>query len=109
MNGAVQLLSTLGKVMVEKLNAASEAATGTIGQVASVVAAYVSRNALLAGEIPSPMRAAHKAIIGLKVGASAVTAASPPEPAVPPKMSITREYMICLESGRKPFDLVAAG
>ncbi|MGE0746970.1 MAG: MucR family transcriptional regulator [Rhodospirillales bacterium] len=63
-----------------------------------IVAAQVSRNAMPATELPGLIRLVHDTLAGL--GHSA-----PPEeelkPAVPIKRSVTPEYIICLEDGRK--------
>ena len=67
---------------------------------ASVVGAYVSHNALSAGELPRLIAQVHQALTTLGSPAPAETA---PElkPAVPVKKSITPDYLICLEDGRK--------
>ena len=67
---------------------------------ASVVGAYVSHNALSAGDLPKLIAQVHQALIALG-GAAPVEAAPELKPAVPVKKSITPDYLICLEDGKK--------
>ena len=72
----------------------------SILQLAScVLAAYVRRNTIPAAEVPGALRNIHQAFVALAGG----TPASPerPKPAVPVKQSVTRNYLVCLEDGRK--------
>ena len=66
---------------------------------ADVVAAYVSANSVTASELPGLIRSVHAALGGVSI---AVEPEAPPkEPAVPVKKSITPEFLVCLEDGRK--------
>ena len=67
---------------------------------AAVVGAYVSHNALSAADVPKLIGQVHAALAGL---GSPVAAEAEPEqrPAVPPRKSITPDYLICLEDGKK--------
>ncbi len=67
---------------------------------ASVVGAYVSHNALSAGDLPKLIAQVHQALIALG-GPAPVEAAPELKPAVPVKKSITPDYLICLEDGKK--------
>ena len=67
---------------------------------ADIVSAYVGANTLTAAELPSLIQAVHRALSGVSSEAEAVEAA-PQEPAVSVKRSITPEFLICLEDGRK--------
>ena len=71
-----------------------------IEMTADIVAAYVSANSVAAGEVPALIRSVHKALIAVRDGGSAVEP-PPTDPAVPVKKSITPEFLICLEDGRK--------
>jgi predicted transcriptional regulator len=63
-----------------------------------VAAAYLSNNSLAATQLPEVIRTIHASLAALQsVGA----AAEPPTPAVPVKKSVTPEYIICLEDGKK--------
>ena len=63
-----------------------------------VLAAFLRHNTLPAGEVPSALRKIHQALVQL-TGAPAPT--ERPKPAVPIKKSVTRNYIVCLEDGRK--------
>jgi predicted transcriptional regulator len=67
---------------------------------ADVVAAYVSNNSLPTqqlGEVISTVYASLRSLDGQKVEA----AAEPLKPAVPIRKSITPDYLVCLEDGKK--------
>jgi predicted transcriptional regulator len=67
---------------------------------ADVVAAYVSNNPVPAGDLPNLISDVHAALG--KVGtASEQAPADKPKPAVNPKRSVTDDYIICLEDGKK--------
>jgi predicted transcriptional regulator len=66
--------------------------------VVRIVAAQVSRNAMPAAELPALIRVVHDALAGL--GNSAPPDGEP-KPAVPIKRSVTPDYIICLEDGRR--------
>ena len=67
-------------------------------QAADIVAAYVSNNAISAGDLPSLLTTVHQ-----KLGELAVDGgeAQRPDPAVPIKKSVTDHHIICLEDGAK--------
>ena len=71
-----------------------------IEMTADIVAAYVGANSVAAGDLPSLIQSVHRALSGVATGAD-VAEAAPKEPAVPIKKSITPDYLICLEDGRK--------
>ncbi|MDP3554981.1 MucR family transcriptional regulator [Methylocystis sp.] len=67
---------------------------------ADIVSAYVSNNSVPAGELPGLISEVYSAL--LRVGAGcAATPAEPPKPAIPIKRSVTNDYIICLEDGKK--------
>jgi len=65
-----------------------------------VVAAYVSKNPLPAGQIPEVIHTIYTSLSTLENGAPEAKAEAP-KPAVPVKKSVTPEYIICLEDGKK--------
>ncbi|HET6378484.1 MAG TPA: MucR family transcriptional regulator [Methylocella sp.] len=67
---------------------------------ADIVSAYVSNNSVPANDLPSLISDVHAALLRVTSGSAVVTAEAP-KPAVPAKKSITREYLVCLEDGRK--------
>jgi predicted transcriptional regulator len=67
---------------------------------ADIVSAYVSNNSVPASDLPSLISDVHAALLRVTAGGMAASAEAP-KPAVPAKKSITREYLVCLEDGRK--------
>ena len=67
---------------------------------AEIVAAYVQRNVLERDELPALIRHVHASVIGLAEGSSAPADVAL-TPAVPIKKSVTPEFIICLEDGKK--------
>lgn len=71
-----------------------------IEMTAGIVSAYVGNNVVATADLPSLIKQVHAALA--TVGSPAAEPAPPPkEPAVPVKRSITPDYLICLEDGRK--------
>ena len=67
---------------------------------AEIVSAYVSNNAVAAGDIPVLISQVHSALA--RVGGNSSDAPSEPlKPAVSVKKSITPEFIVCLEDGKK--------
>ena len=74
----------------------------TLEMAAEVVAAFVSNNHLPKGELPALIQTIHDALTGLSVGVEkAAPKEEPKQPAVSIRKSITPEYLICLEDGKK--------
>ena len=67
---------------------------------AEIVSAYVSNNSVPASELSTLLSDVHAAIVRVSSGA-VIAAPEAAKPAVPPKKSITSDYIICLEDGRK--------
>jgi len=65
-----------------------------------VVAAYVSKNQLPAGQIPDVIHTVFNSLNQLDNQAPEVKAEAP-RPAVPLKKSVTPDYIVCLEDGKK--------
>jgi len=65
-----------------------------------VVAAYVSKNPLPAGQIPEVIHTVYASLSSLEHGAPEAKAEAP-KPAVSVKKSVTPEFIICLEDGKK--------
>ena len=77
------------------------AGDGTYIQLtAHIVSAYVSNNTVPSGEIPSLISQVYSALMRVS-GGQAVAPAEPLKPAVSVKRSITPEYLVCLEDGKK--------
>ena len=67
---------------------------------AEIVASYVENNTLSTADVPALIQSVHRALTSIAAGVEAVEA-PPKEPAVPIRRSITPDYLICLEDGRK--------
>ncbi|MGE0408692.1 MAG: MucR family transcriptional regulator, partial [Amphiplicatus sp.] len=64
-----------------------------------IVAAFVSKNAIAADKLPALLQDVHDAVSALAKGGTA--SAGNQAPAVPVKKSVTPDYIICLEDGKK--------
>ena len=71
-----------------------------IEMTADIVSAYVGNNSVTAADLPMLIQSVHRALSGVTGGVEAAPPA-PKEPAVSVKKSITPDYLICLEDGRK--------
>ncbi|WP_020180470.1 MucR family transcriptional regulator [Methylopila sp. M107] len=67
---------------------------------ADIVSAYVSNNSVAAADLPSLINEVHGALSRVSTGV-VETVAEAPKPAVPLKKSVTSDYIICLEDGKK--------
>ncbi len=73
---------------------------GFIDLTATIVSAYVSNNTTPAAELPALISQIHSALVRLSSGQSE-PAPEPSKPAVPVKKSMTSDYLVCLEDGKK--------
>ncbi|MER8536655.1 MucR family transcriptional regulator [Mesorhizobium sp. M1005] len=73
--------------------------TDIVSISAAIVAAYVSNNPLPVGELPKLIGDIHAALQG--IGTPATEPAVKQEPAISIRKSITPDYIICLEDGKK--------
>jgi predicted transcriptional regulator len=71
-----------------------------IEMTADIVSAYVGNNEVVATDLPTLIQAVHNALKGVSAAQEPVETA-PKEPAVPIKRSVTPEFLVCLEDGRK--------
>ena len=71
-----------------------------IDLTAEIVTSYVENNSLSTADVPGLIQSVHRALTSIASGEEAVEAA-PKEPAVPVRRSITPDYLVCLEDGRK--------
>ncbi|HJN03667.1 MAG TPA: MucR family transcriptional regulator [Alphaproteobacteria bacterium] len=63
-----------------------------------IVASHVSNNTVAIADLPQLIQQVYFALAGVGVSAAAT---SRPQPAVPIKKSVTADYIICLEDGKK--------
>ncbi|KAB2676536.1 MucR family transcriptional regulator [Brucella anthropi] len=66
-----------------------------------LVSAYVSNNPVPLADLPSLIEQVHQALSNLETGVKASPSEEKPVPAVPIKKSVTPDYLICLENGKK--------
>ena len=82
------------------MNDQNEATTADlVGLTADIVSAYVSQNPLPVAGLPDLIALIHSSLASL----GQLSMAEPPmqQPAVNPKRSVTPDYIICLEDGKK--------
>lgn len=77
----------------------NDAAELLITLTADIVAAHVSNNSVAVSDVPTLIGNVHAALAGLSNDAVAPEVVL--EPAVPVRNSIKRDYIICLEDGKK--------
>lgn len=71
-----------------------------IAMTTDIVSSYVANNSIVAGELPALIQSVHRALTQVTGGEEAEPPA-PKEPAVSIRKSITPDFLICLEDGRK--------
>ncbi|MFI8666820.1 MucR family transcriptional regulator [Qipengyuania sp. NPDC077410] len=64
-----------------------------------IVAAHVSNNSVSVDDVPTLISNVYSALSGLN--GETVTSEAPLEPAVPIRSSVKKDYIICLEDGKK--------
>jgi len=75
-------------------------ADGTLELATKIVSAYVSNNPIPASELAGLIKTVHGTLGGLS-GSLASATATGQTPAVPVRKSITPEFIVCLEDGKK--------
>jgi len=68
-----------------------------LGLTSEIVAAHVANNSVAVGDLPKLIQDVHRALMSIDDGQGADS----PTPAVPIKKSITSDYLVCLEDGKK--------
>jgi predicted transcriptional regulator len=81
----------------EKSNVSSES---VLGMAANIVSSYVSHNALPADQIPELIKTVYTSLNDVQ-SPSAETVEEAQKPAVSVRRSITPDFIICLEDGKK--------
>ncbi len=79
---------------VEKLSSGE-----LLRMTADVVSAYVTHNTLSTGDLPGVISAVHASLANLDSDPGA--SKEPPKPAVAIRKSVTPDYIVCLEDGKK--------
>lgn len=79
----------------------TDATTGELIELtAEIVAAYVGKNAIATGDLPSLIAEVHQALVRA-AGNNDVVERDDLKPAVAVKKSVTPDYIVCLEDGKK--------
>ncbi len=78
----------------------SSGSSNYIELAADIVSAYVSNNSVPSSELPALINEVHNALLRVTSGAAPVVVETL-KPAVPAKKSITNDFIICLEDGKK--------
>ena len=75
--------------------------TALLGLTSQIVSAFVSKNPIQVADIPALIKSVHQSLATL--GQPQETAEPPTDlkPAVPVKKSVTPDYIVCLEDGKK--------
>lgn len=73
---------------------------GFVDLTASIVSAYVSNNPTTASEIPNLISQIHAALVRVS-NSGAEPVSEPAKPAVSVKKSMTSDYLVCLEDGKR--------
>jgi predicted transcriptional regulator len=71
-----------------------------IEMAADIVSAYVVKNSVMADQLPDLIRQVHGALVNVSSGATEAPLVKQ-EPAVSIRKSITPDFLICLEDGRR--------
>jgi predicted transcriptional regulator len=77
----------------------NDAAELLITLTADIVAAHVSNNSVAVSDVPTLIGNVHSALSGLSVGNAPPAVAL--EPAVPIRLSVKKDYIVCLDDGKK--------
>lgn len=78
-----------------------EGSKNAVKLAASIVSAYISNNSLPMAELPVLISSVHAVVAKLAGNSSGPAPAEPQRPAVTIKKSISDDYIVCLEDGRK--------
>jgi predicted transcriptional regulator len=72
-----------------------------IEMTTEIVSAFVSNSTISPADLPALIHQVHSTLNSIATGAEAEPATQAQQPAIPVKKSITPDYLICLEDGRK--------
>ena len=76
-----------------------ESSTNLLVLTAQIVSAHVAHNTVPASALPTLIQEVHRALISIEAPQAPKVAR--PEPAVPIAKSVTQDFIICLEDGRR--------
>ena len=72
-----------------------------IEMTAEIVSAYVRNNSVPATDLPQLLQSVHTSLGTIVHGPKVEAAKEPPQPKVPVKKSVTDDFIICLEDGKR--------
>ena len=72
-----------------------------IEMAAEIVSAYVRNNSVPASDLPALLQSVHGSLGSIVNGPKPEAVKEPPQPKVPVKKSVTEEFIICLEDGKR--------
>ncbi len=94
------LNSDLFVSFVKEKTVEADLAIGLVELTTRIVSAYVSNNTVLASDVPALIMDTH-AVLSRISGKEAVVEREELKPKVSPKKSVSPEYIVCLEDGKK--------
>ena len=72
-----------------------------VEMAAEIVSAYVRNNSVPVSELPTLLQSVHDALGSILNGSKPEAVKEPPQPKVPVKKSVTNDYIVCLEDGKR--------
>ncbi len=72
-----------------------------VEMAAEIVSAYVRNNSVPVSELPALLQSVHDSLGNILNGAKPEAVKEPPQPKVPVKKSVTNDYIVCLEDGKR--------
>ena len=93
-----QIDTIKGESEMSEETAAKVSRDEVLRMTAEVVSAYVGNNALPSGDIPELIKLVYGSLQGLETGGDRQEQL---KPAVPIRRSVTPDYIVCLEDGKK--------
>ena len=87
--------------MVQKTEALAADSDELMRSACRIIAAYVSKNPISASEVPEMIKSIYGTLSVLSGSGPGEVPPTSQKPAVPIKKSITPDYIICLEDGKK--------
>jgi predicted transcriptional regulator len=85
---------------LKDINMSEPGPKGFVDLTASIVSAYVSNNPTTASEIPALISQIHAALVRVS-NSGLEPVPEPAKPAVSVKKSMTSDYLVCLEDGKR--------
>jgi predicted transcriptional regulator len=79
----------------------AQAQSNYIELAATIVSAFVNNNSIPASELPALIQSVHASLQNIVGGVKAEPAVEAKPPAVPIKKSVTNDFIVCLEDGKK--------